>query len=539
MLFFRFDSVNAAVFSLILGVIFSYFLRYHAEYSKTVDGVTEGSPSQIALVVRFILFQAIPSAAVTLLQLEPFRKNFPRIFHFRDPYVISILLFSLLYTLSFNTYIVLYAKNTKNLTNWFRLGYALLLIVYPFVLRHRLRNHHDEFLKAKNVYYRNFMKFSPFGYVIVITVVFTAVAWYLCNFPIWGIPVTYALIIISIYCYYRDYTKTTSNSSMLALPTLGQMEAEKKNTNILVHPLKPNFHYCLVYGICGIILIVLAQLYVNATCAFSTESWESCLSYYLTNVGDNQRSSPRRLLWKLMFRLWTSVFSFIMELYCVFAFTDNHFLHRSYFWRFTEDLMVCVGLVTENNFNLLMILLILNFFFIMLKDAGFVDDMIWSLINRQWIYSKPYSSTPDSSTLSLKLIEEVRSQVIRSKLNFVSRISSITCIGIIALLDKTLFTHGDTIWQMSDLTNIIIAVSVVLVQVAASRQLNFIVFARKKARVRDIASCFQNKPENFQDELDIIDYEDPKVIADWKLYLSLMSILAIFVVFIDLHNLPL
>ncbi|KAI9139535.1 hypothetical protein BKA69DRAFT_630646 [Paraphysoderma sedebokerense] len=336
--------------------------------------------------------------------------------------------------------------------------------------------------------------------------------------------------------YFRDYTKTTSNSSMLDLFSIHDLNTA--DTTSSAHPLKPNFHYGLAYGACGITFIVLAQLYVNVTCAFSTESHEKCLLYYLASMGEDQRSSPRQFMWKLLFRLWTGIISFIMELYSVFAFSDNNFLHRSYLWRFFEDLMACIGLVTERNLTVLIVLLIVNAFFIVLKDAGFVDDLIWSAVNRKWLYSKSHALSSDSNIRLRKLIHEVRSQIIRSNLNYVSRISSITVIGTIALLDNAAFTHGQSIWHMSNCTNIVVALATVIIQVALSRQLNKYMFARKKLKVQEFANCCSNKSVDLQKDIESINYDDPKILKGWKTYLTLISVLAIIGVFGDLHNLP-
>ncbi|KAI9139536.1 hypothetical protein BKA69DRAFT_630643 [Paraphysoderma sedebokerense] len=121
MLLFKLDSINAVFLSIFLGGFFSFFLRYHAEYSKTVEHEII-SPSQTALIVRHLVFQSTFTIAITIFQLEPFRVNFPKIFHFKDPYTIAVVVCSVLYCLTFNTYIVIHGENTKYLTNWFRVG---------------------------------------------------------------------------------------------------------------------------------------------------------------------------------------------------------------------------------------------------------------------------------------------------------------------------------------------------------------------------------------------------------------------------------
>ncbi|KAI9139534.1 hypothetical protein BKA69DRAFT_630639 [Paraphysoderma sedebokerense] len=386
--------------------------------------------------------------------------------------------------------------------------------------------------------------------------------WFLFHFPLWSIPVTYISIVVCLYCYYHDYKKCTlapAASHIQSVRSLHKVGTGLCDLSDWPHSLRPNFHYALTYGICAIIPVVLAQLYIRTACVSFTKGFGRCISYDLSDV----KTSSSHILWKLMFRLWTSIFSFIMEGISVFAFSDYHFLHRSYYWRFIEDLTVCVALVTENDVSLLLTHLGLNFVFVVLKDGGLffngfhrvsttqtvntidflpptgaVDDIIWSLISKRWIYSKLSSDSAEDFTLSLKSIQEVRSQIIRSKLNFVSRISSISCIGTIALLDKTLFTHGEPIWQMAELTNIVLAVSVVLVQVTASRQLNRLIFARKELFMKDITSIFRINVDVLRDQLYSPNYNSQDVVTGWRLYLSLVSLLAVFVVFIDLHHLP-
>ncbi|KAI9139537.1 hypothetical protein BKA69DRAFT_1085236 [Paraphysoderma sedebokerense] len=425
---------------------------------------------------------------------------------------------------------ILHNENTDVLTNWYRLGCGILLITYPLLMRYRLKFYPDPTLRQNNVQFRNFMRATPFGYVFGITTLSASLALYLFDFPFWSVPMTYVLIATCMYCYYRDYIKTITSASTLFLYSSQKMETTKDTkVSVHVHPLKPNFHYGLAYGICGIISVILSQLYVSSTCTFSSQSWESCLAYYVTSVGEDQRSSPSQLVWKLVFRIWTSIISYIMELYSVFAFSDSHFLHRSYFWRYTEDLTVSVGVVTERNRTILILLLVFNFFFVMFKDAGFIDDIIWSLINRKWIYSTSHSLASDVSTRLPMLIHEVRSQVIRSKLSFVSRISSIIFIGTIALLDNAYLNNGEAIFHMSEFSNILLAVPVVVIQIAASRQLNFLVFEKKKARLRDIINNSSSEIGDHQYEIDSINYGDAEVLNGWRLYLTAMSILACFV----------
>ncbi|KAI9141079.1 hypothetical protein BKA69DRAFT_1075915 [Paraphysoderma sedebokerense] len=381
MLLTRYDSVNASALAFPIGLFLSVTLRYYAQYTANID-----SPPQIALLVRFFLYQAIPSVFFTALQLQPFFWNFPLIFHFKDWFIISILAISVSYSFIFNAYIVHSVINTENLKSYFRFGFSVLLLIYPWLCRYRaaflnkstiqkqstnaskpLHTHGklpSESFENSQERYRNFTRFTPFGFFICITTLFNVTIFYLLNSPPFAIPITYSLLLVCIYFTFRDLKRSSIHS--FSVSTLPQTSAIWNNTaDIHAHPFKPNFHYMLAWGVCTVIIIVLSQLYVNTLCVFSDSPQQECVAYYRKHA----KNVPylENLLLKLFFRSWVCVISFVMEIFSAFAFDDCHFLHHSFLWRYMEDLVVSMGFITSNDISLTATLLALNFCFVILK----------------------------------------------------------------------------------------------------------------------------------------------------------------------------
>ncbi|KAI9141080.1 hypothetical protein BKA69DRAFT_1075922 [Paraphysoderma sedebokerense] len=269
----------------------------------------------------------------------------------------------------------------------------------------------------------------------------------------------------------------------------------------------------MAWGICTVILSVLLQLYVNTLCLFSKSPLQECLAYYRKHA--KEVPYIENLLLKLFFRGWVCVASFVMEIFSAFAFDDGHFLHHSFLWRYIEDFVVAIGLITSRDIPLTITLLSLNFGFVILKDGGFIDDVIFSIMNRAWIYSVNAKPNPDLANLFSRIIEELKNQTVRSKLNYSSRIIAIVIIGMTALLDNY-YTHGARIWSTGPITASTIT-AIVVVQLLIARQINIRIL---------------------QAELKNLIVNDDTVVLAWKRYLTLVTIAGTFISIIDFQNIP-
>ncbi|KAI9139495.1 hypothetical protein BKA69DRAFT_425543 [Paraphysoderma sedebokerense] len=377
------DSLNALFLAVPMGFFVSITLRFYAEYTTKID-----TPTIAALIIRFILYQAIPSVAITAFQMQPFMWSFPHIFHWKDWFTRSILLLGTTYSFGFNAYIVLQKGSTESYKNYYRFGFAVLLLIYPALCRYRAVAHNGSVIKecATNASkqlnrhlqrelgnvershkrHGNFVRFTPFGYFVALTTLFNASVWYLLDSPSYGIPITYVLLSVCIYYSYRDLKRAPQIPISFSLPTLSRDSAPtQKHTELCVHPFKPNFHYMMAWGVCTIIIIVLLQLYVNTLCVFSDSLRPDCLAYYRRHA----KKVPylESLLLKLFFRSWVCLLSFVTEIFSAFAFDDGHFLHHSFLWRYMEDFVVAIGFITSTDIPLTATLLSLNFCFVILK----------------------------------------------------------------------------------------------------------------------------------------------------------------------------
>ncbi|KAI9143416.1 hypothetical protein BKA69DRAFT_1061788 [Paraphysoderma sedebokerense] len=527
------EVVVTTTLSCIVGVFFAFGLHPYALANyNTIDA--------FPLSVRLLLFQAFPCFLVTVCQLRPFYKNFPKIFHAKDKFSWGIVVFSAIYCFSFNSSIVFFRNSIiwYDFSKYFRFGYGLLLVCFPLLCRWRLYFAHktlnaantsngrlsgnDGSLAEFNECYQIFTNDTPVGFTVTAIILWSAAGLYYFELGFWSVPITYIILLFAMYYFYRDFKTMSDLQKTHSVGTLTPLSQ-------VAQRFRPNFWYCVAHGAAFFVLIVLAQVYVNTLCAFSKSPWSECISYYAKR--DPNLSTYEQLFIKISFRFWASLVTTFLEIGAIFAYKDGNYLHNSYFWRHSEDLVVSIGFVTTDSVSVIVILAVINQIVMIVKARCRFHRRHNFLVTHK---SLPYSRVHTRSN-TLSVVEEVRNQAIRAKLNYVSRLSAITTIGTIAMVNW-LSGGSENVWEREITSKVVIMVTVIFLQIIVTRWVILVIYQWKKRRVlgNSIVSNSTKKVDNVDFEIN-----DWRVIANWKRYLFITNITAMFLVIVDIKHIPL
>ncbi|KAI9139548.1 hypothetical protein BKA69DRAFT_631162 [Paraphysoderma sedebokerense] len=552
------DLIVAITISFLMGIFFSFGLRFHADTTKNVfnkssstflsNTTPQFTRSTFSFITSLMLFQAVPCFLVHVIMLFPFFRNFPHQFRYRDPFTMVLLSFSFIFLFTFNLFLASFGSATEEFVYYFGaywIIYIMMLPLYPLVCRIRLlfveRRIRATLARLDDASmdmstYDNFCRFTPFGPTVVVSTLLAGLSYYIQGDAPWVVAFLLLLLFLCAGLYYRDHLKTFSR----AMTSSTYLLRYDPRSDFFRDTLKPNLYYVIAWTLAIRIFGLLGQIYTGTLCALSTDpsltDFKSEYQRCLIQQNSQQASFWTQLFLTLTFRALAAVATVTVEYISVLAFLEGDFIHFSYFWRHTEDLIVAIGLVNTTSPELIVVLLIFNFVFVAVRDCGLIDDLIFSLSYKKWVYAMEEYVKDDPGFLT-KIFDEIQTQAIRSKLNFFSRMTSSIYIGTIAIFDR-LFFHGDSIWPANSLTNIFIILVIVMIELFLSRWLSLIVFTKKMEFVNRLNEKYYLKNDVFKTHLDEFNLDDSLVILHWRTFLYCMDAAAMFILATDLSNLP-
>ncbi|KAI9138226.1 hypothetical protein BKA69DRAFT_1127522 [Paraphysoderma sedebokerense] len=187
-----------------------------------------------------------------------------------------------------------------------------------------------------------------------------------------------------------------------------------------------NWHYLIVYG--------------NA-------HWAHLSLYYtFARIMEAQQSSLLHVLVKNVVRLLLSLIVMVIESLSkyVYGFScSNPFGHLrwSFYWRYLDDLMVVQSFFVVKEIEIIIPLLIINFFIILAKDCGIPEEILYFFSS--WKLRKQISMNKDHAELKKDLMnarrETISLQLHRREYNNVSRVLAVIVVLIIGVTELYVF----------------------------------------------------------------------------------------------------
>ncbi|KAI9139547.1 hypothetical protein BKA69DRAFT_1085271 [Paraphysoderma sedebokerense] len=541
---FKNELPLAVLLSFLVAIAFGFSLRF---LSSSTDINT--FEQQLNLGLNLILFQAFPCFLVTIIMLLPFERNFPSIFQWTDVFSIAVIAVSFILNFGSNAYLMTFGMRNEEFTFALVIYWVIVIFSLPcipvacrlrlyYVRRNSLENSKTNLKEnqklessAETNLYDNFSRFTPFGPAILITTISAGLSYsFLVQAP-------WAVVFLLLFCfgsaglYYRDHTKTFSKSVTTSSFLLWY---DPKN-EFFRDTLKPNWWYMLGWGLGLRIFGLLGQIYSGTICALSSQATSDVTGCLVNNLS-YRTDFGTHLILKLLFRFFGAVATTTMEYISVLAFVENDFLHFSYFWRHTEDLIVTIGLMNSNGDVLTIVLLVLQFVLVVAKDGGFIEDVIFSITHRKWIYNMDAYVEADPQFL-LRMFDQIRTQTIRSKLNFYSRVTAAVYIATIAVFDK-IFAGAGGIWPNATFEKSIVLFFIIFLELLVSRWLCLMIFAKKTQYVIQLYRRYCKKNEQLNREIEEFEIDDTRVISKWRRLLFTLDVASMLILTVDLNNLP-